>query len=205
MDTALKKVLIVEDDPVIADDISSLFQSQGFEVIDVAHNSVDATNVLTKKKSDIDMLDVLLGPGMFSTDKPKTKRRKYHLSYVFLTSYDDEDTFQTTGQLAPSYGHLTKPFQDRPLLTTIKVALANFQPNQRTLKLEKDEVEKTIGQDLTSKEFDILCGLIDGLTYKQLAEKHFVSGNTIKYHASNIYNKCNIKRRSELVARLFNN
>jgi len=196
-------VLVVEDDPIIAEDISSLLTSEGFKVTGIAHTGAEAINSLASNQADFVMLDIHLGPGMTGIDVAEIIHEKYHLPYIFLTSFDDDATFRAAEQFAP-YGYLVKPFQDRSLITTIKVALANYQLTQRDSDICKTQVEQTIKQSLTDQEYNILCGLINGLSYKQLADKFFISVNTIKYHAGNLYNKCDIKRRSELVPRLFN-
>jgi len=199
-------VLIVEDDPIIAEDILSLLNSKGFEVIGVAHTGLDAVNTLASSKPDFILLDIHLGSGMTGIDVAEIIHEKYHLPYIFLTSFDDEFTFHAAEQFSP-YGYLVKPFQDRSLITTIKVAIANFQLSQKNsnLDLDKAKVEQIINQNLTDQEFRIIIGLIHGLSYKQLADKHMITKNTVKYHVGNIYNKCDISRRSDLIPMLFNN
>ena len=59
--------------------------------------------------------------------------------------------------------------------------------------------ENTItNEKLTLREIDILKYLNDGLNNKQIAEKLFISTNTVKYHVRNIYNKINVSNRLEL-------
>ena len=66
------------------------------------------------------------------------------------------------------------------------------------LKIEM--INSKINTPLTQREFDILEGLYEGKTNRQLAESQFVSVNTVKTHIKNIYEKMNTHTRSETVA-----
>ena len=116
-----------------------------------------------------------------------------------MTSFYDDTTLSAAKQFSP-YGYLVKPFQDRTLLTTIKIALTNFEATLDKEDLSKERVESKIESPLTEQEFKVLVELVKGDSYKQIAEKINISANTVKYHASNIYRKCDIKSRAALIS-----
>ncbi len=194
-------ILIVEDDPIIAEDLYSLLTTHDYKVSDVVHNGPDALDALINKQPDFGILDIHLGGGMTGIDVAEVIHNKYHIPYIFLTSFDDEETLSAAQAHGP-YGYLVKPFQDRTLLTTIKIAQTNYLSTKKITEVSKKAMEDNIKQKLTSQEYNIITMLVEGLSYRQIGELCFISSNTVKYHAGNIYSKCGINGRAELAGRL---
>ena len=126
---------------------------------------------------------------------------KYQIPYIFLTSFDDDKTIEEAERHSP-YGYIVKPFQDRTLLATIKIAWSNYKKQQSTDLLSKADIERKLDISLTPQEYEILTKLINGESYKQIAEAQFLTTDSIKYHAGKIYKKLGISGRSELHSRL---
>lgn len=162
-------ILIVEDDPIIAEDLSSLLHLHNYNVVDIAHSATDAIDALLTKKPNFVILDIHLGSGQTGIDVAEIINSKYHIPFIFLTSFDDEATLDAAQEHSP-FGYLVKPFQDRTLLTTLKIALTNYEKSQ-TKELTLKIVEEQINQVVTTQEFNIIKDLIKGLSYKQIAEK----------------------------------
>jgi len=195
------KVLIVEDDPIIAEDLYSLLTMSGYKVVGVAHDGAKALDRLAQGGVDFAILDIHLGSGQSGIDIAEVIHEVYEIPYIFLTSFDDEHTLTAAQQNSP-FGYLVKPFHDRSLLTTIKIALTNYQSTSAKSSLSQAQIESKIHQNLTPQEYMIILQLIKGLSYKQIASSLHISPNTVKYHAGNIYNKCDVQSRSELPSRL---
>lgn len=194
------KILIVEDDPIISGHISQLLSVNGAKVVGKAHNGLRALDLLHNSNPQFVICDIHLGVGMTGLDVAEVIHHKYRLPYIFLTSFDDEKTLLQAQEYGP-YGYIVKPFHDRTLISTIKVALSNHQKKNSSSQLVKKNVEDKIASPLSDREFDILQSLLDGNSYQQIADAQHLSKDTIKYHASKLYNKCQIKNRSELAGR----
>lgn len=196
------KVMILEDDGIISEDISSLLISQGYSIIGIAHEGTEALDMLANRKPDIALLDINLGSGMTGIEVAKVIHEKHKIPFIFLTSYDDEATLEAAQEYSP-YGYIVKPFQDRTLLTTIKVALFNHQNIQEKKEIDQSALEAKTQTKFTNQEFSILKLLMEGLPYKAIGEELFISVNTVKHHIKNLYAKLNVKSRAELYNRLF--
>lgn len=195
------KILIIEDDPIIADYLSQLLRVKGFSVIGIAHNGERALDLIANLKPEMCICDIHLGTGKSGIDVAEIIDQKYHIPYIFLTSFDDDDTMEMAEKHGP-YGYIVKPFQDRTLLSTIKIAWANYLKQKSSKVLIKSDLEQKIMSNLTDQEYQILSALLIGKSYKQIAESQFLTTDSIKYHAGKLYRKCNIKNRSELAGRL---
>ena len=195
------KVLIIEDDPIIADYLSQLLSTEGFNVLGIAHTGERALDKISSLQPDLCICDIHLGTGMSGIDVAEVLTSKYQIPYIFLTSFDDDKTIEEAERYSP-YGYIVKPFQDRTLLATIKIAWSNYKKQQSTDLLSKADIERKLDISLTPQEYEILTKLINGESYKQIAEAQFLTTDSIKYHAGKIYKKCGISRRSELHCRL---
>lgn len=201
MELQKTKILIVEDDGIIAEDLNSLLIEKGYSIVGVAHNGSDALDMLVTRNPDFALLDINLGSGISGLEIAKFIHEKFKLPYIFLTSFDDEQTLQQAQSFGP-YGYIVKPYQERTLLTTIKTALANFKASQSSPTLVRENIDKISTKKITDQEFKIIECLINGFSYQKISESLFISVNTVKYHAKNIYLKLDINGRAELYNRV---
>ncbi len=191
------KILIVEDDPIIAKDISSLLKSEDFSIAGVAHDGLTAIDMLENRKPDLVMLDIYLGTGISGIDVAEVIQQNYQIPFIFLTSFSDKETLEAAKQHAP-YGYLVKPFQDRTLLTTIAMALSNFERQQNAAT---NNVSKYISH-LTTQEKKYIQILLTGKSNKEIAAMLSISVNTVKFHLKNIFIKMDVSSRAELMSKL---
>ncbi len=194
-------MLIIEDDPIIADYLSQLLSAEGFNVLGIAHTGERALDKISSLHPDLCICDIHLGTGMSGIDVAEVLSSKYQIPYIFLTSFDDDKTIEEAERHSP-YGYIVKPFQDRTLLATIKIAWSNYKKRQSAEVLSKADIEQKTDVILTPQEYEILTKLINGQSYKQIAEAQFLTTDSIKYHAGKIYKKFGISGRSELHSRL---
>ena len=191
------KILIIEDDPIIATDIKSLLRSEGFHVVGVAKNALRAYDLLKAANPNFAILDIYLGTGPGGIDVAEVIHDQYKIPYIFLTSFSDEETLTAAQEQGP-YGYLVKPFQEKTLITTISIAWSNYQRLQ-----QQNEINFTrFGVKLTEQEERICRLLCRGASYKQICEQLFISMNTLKFHVKNIYSKFDVAGRAELTALL---
>ena len=197
------KTLIVEDDPIICEHINQLLKIEEAVVLGYAHRGVRALDMIHNLQPDFVICDIHLEDHITGIEIAKILDAKYSIPYIFLTSYDDGKTVLEAQKHSP-YGYIVKPFQDRTLLTTIKIAVANFNRQSESSSLSKEKLEEAISTSLTDQEYSIFQKLYHGASYANIAEEQHLSKDSIKYHAGKIYAKCKIKGRSELAGRFAN-
>ncbi|MBO6879876.1 response regulator transcription factor [Winogradskyella sp.] len=195
------RVLIVEDDPIIAEDIRDMLTSVNYEAIGVAYSKEDAITAIDTDKPDLVLLDINLDGHYegFEVAEHINKTRK--LPFLYITSYSGKEIIERAKPTMPM-GYIVKPFNEKELYSTIEVALYNFSKFVIPATLTKDAINAKVPTPLTEKEFEILKGLFEGKTNQQLADSQFVSINTIKTHIKNIFEKMDTHTRSETVAKV---
>ncbi len=197
------RILIVEDEPVIAENISMYLDNNDFEVSGIAYDSGEANDQLKNNTPDAAILDVNLESEEDGIDIARRINQQYDLPFLFLTSYSDKETLQRAKQVNPS-GYIVKPFNEKTLLASLEIAISNHaaDPNRQLPVLRLEKINRHLLSPLSEREFDILQLMYEGITNNQIAERIFLSVNTVKTHLKNIYLKLDAPTRYAVIIRL---
>jgi DNA-binding response OmpR family regulator len=117
------KILIVEDEPAIAENISLYLDNNDFEVSAIAYDSDDAFVQLKTNTPDAIILDINLESEKDGIDIANHINQYYQLPFLFLTSYSDKNTLDRAKQVKPS-GYIVKPFNERTLLASLEIGIS---------------------------------------------------------------------------------
>lgn len=197
------RILVVEDEPLIADDIANQLRINDFEISAIAYDYEDAVYELKFNSPDAVVLDINLGIGKTGVDIAEVINEKYGLPFIFLTSYADKETLERAKRTEP-LGYVVKPFDERNLIATLEIALYNFSQKQKSTQpaLNLDKINTKILSPLTEREFAVLQQIYEGKSNQQMADSLFVSINTIKTQINSIYLKMEANSRSSLLVKL---
>jgi DNA-binding NarL/FixJ family response regulator len=197
------RILIVEDEPVIAENISMYLDNADFEVSGIAYDSMEANEQLQNNTPDAAILDVNLESEEDGIDIAGSINKNFQIPFLFLTSYSDKETLQRAKAVNPS-GYIVKPFNERTLLASLEIAISNHAANinRQMPALAMDKINRRLLSPLSDREFEVIQLIYDGITNNQVAEKLFVSVNTVKSHLKNIYLKLDANTRYGVIVRL---
>ena len=124
------KILIVEDNVIIADDMQSMLEEIGYEVVDNVIVYEQAIEVLKNNHVDLVLIDIILASDKTGIDLGKHIRQNYNIPFVFVTSNSDKATVENAKTVKPD-GYLVKPFEQQDLYTSIEIALSNFNYSKK--------------------------------------------------------------------------
>jgi DNA-binding NarL/FixJ family response regulator len=197
------KVLIVEDEPVIAENISIYLDNNDFEVSAIAYDSDEAFTQLKTNTPDAAVLDINLESEQDGIDIAAYINKEIQIPFLFLTSYSDKHTLDKAKQVKPS-GYIVKPFNEKTLLASLEIAISNFasEKNSSQPMLSMDKINRYLLSPLTEREFEVAQLAYNGITNSQIAEQTFISLNTIKTHLKSIYLKTEANTRYGLIVQL---
>ncbi|WP_405381870.1 LytR/AlgR family response regulator transcription factor [Maribacter sp. LLG6340-A2] len=119
------KILIVEDNVIIADDMQSMLEEIGYEIVDNVIVYEQAVEVLKTQQVDLVLIDIILASDKTGIDLGKHIRDNYDIPFIFVTSNSDRATVENAKTVKPN-GYLVKPFEQQDLYTSIEIALSNF-------------------------------------------------------------------------------
>lgn len=119
------KILVVEDEIIIADHICDSLEELGYEPLEPAISYTEAIETIDAEKPDIAILDVQLAGKKTGIDLAKAIKERYDFPFIFLTSNADTATVNLAKEVMPS-AYLIKPFTKDDLFSSIEIALHNF-------------------------------------------------------------------------------
>ncbi|MCT4628973.1 response regulator transcription factor [Winogradskyella sp.] len=192
------RVLIVEDDPIIGEDIRDILTNVDYTAIGVAYSKAEAIDYINNENPDLVLLDINLDGNYEGFDIAEHINQTRRIPFLYLTSYSGKEIIERAKPTMPM-GYIVKPFNEKELYSNIEVALYNFSKFVLPATFNIQLINSKINSSLTQREFDILEGLFEGKTNRQLAESNFISVNTVKTHIKNIYEKMNTNTRSETI------
>lgn len=118
----MKKVLIVEDAVIIAEDLAASVEELGYELVGIADNAPEAYEMIARNKPDVALLDINLGTEIDGLDIAKKLNEEYKLPFIFITAFSSKQTQEKIASLNPK-GYLVKPFENEELEAALSKAL----------------------------------------------------------------------------------
>lgn len=135
-----KRILLVEDETIIAIDTKACLEELGYEVVEVCDNGEDALFYAKKYSPDLVLLDIKLSGKLDGTQIAEEIQIKNLIPVVYLTSHADADTLNKAQKTKP-YGYILKPVDEKQLNSTIIIALSRFEEEHKVFK-DEDKVIK---------------------------------------------------------------
>jgi len=196
------KILIVEDEALIAKDIEFSLLRLEYMVVGIAYDSVTALDMIHNRKPDLVLLDIELNSEISGIDIAKILNSKYKIPFIYLTSYADPCTIDMVKKTFP-FGYILKPFSERELYSAIELANYRLINKSKSIFPSKSSINELCCDVLTSREYDVLIGLYEGKSNQKLADDYFISINTVKTHLKNIFSKMEVSNRHMALSKIF--
>ena len=200
------RVAIVDDDDDVRKGYRWMIErAPGFVVTGAYRSCSEARQHIEEAPPDVILMDIGL-PEKSGIDCVRFLKSSYpNIQFLMLTVYtDDENIFQSLR--AGAVGYLLKKTTPAKLLEAISDAHNGGAPMageiaRRVLMYFQDKKTSSVTDSLSSREIEVLETLIEGHSYKAIADKLFLSIHTIRFHLQNIYAKLHVNTRTEAVAK----
>lgn len=135
---SLLRIMIVEDEPVIADEIAAIIEDLGYTVACKVLHGKDVVFSYTMHDPDLVLMDINLGQGPDGIQLAGELKVIKNIPLIFLTSYSDKTTIDRAKQVNPD-GYIIKPFDEKDLQVAIEIAFHRFEQQQKIVAEEKPE------------------------------------------------------------------
>lgn len=118
------KILIVEDEPIIADDLVFILDEMGYTETVTVHTGEDAISTIKEENIDLVLLDINLASKVDGVHVAEYICENNSIPFVFLTSLSDDVTIGRVKKTRPA-AYMVKPFDEKTLRVNIELALSN--------------------------------------------------------------------------------
>ena len=119
-------ILIVEDELLIAKNLSHKLQKLGYQIADIVSSGADAIQRAGELKPDLILMDIVIKGDLDGIETAAIINQVFDIPIIYTTAYADDETLERAENTG-SYGYLIKPFKERELHATIKIALSKHQ------------------------------------------------------------------------------
>ncbi len=198
---------IIEDDRNVREALREYFNSLPTIQCDAAAESAELFQklVTTSEAPDVILMDIGL-PGMSGIDATRLFKKLYPATeIIMLTIYHDaEKIFDSLCAGATGYLLKTAPFSE--IRNAIEVACGGGAPMsaqiaRKVIEYFRPQEVPDVDNVLTMKEREVIFGLVDGLSYKMIADRMGISIETVRSHIKSIYVKLRVHSKAEVISK----
>lgn len=193
------RIVIVEDEPLIADDLAAILEKNGFQIVGIADEADEALELVTKQKPDLALLDINIEGNQDGIQLAAQLK----IPFIFITSFYDQRTLERVQAVHPA-GYIVKPFSERDLLINIELARSRhmntnkfiakrppeklfFRKDQEIIALMSDQILYVEAYDNYAWIFTEKAKYLISHTLKSIEEK-IVPLGFIRVHRSFLIN-----------------
>jgi len=214
------KVLLIDDNYEHLVGIRELLNLEGtFDVVGIATNVTVGLNLIKKYQPDIVLLDMNMPDRDGLQGIMEIQKLDVETKVLALSGYDDADLIFRAMKIGAK-GYVLKTMASAQLIYAIEevlngkiylpLALSSrffeyFQQSFREETAKQESGEENLLSYLTQREEEVLELLTQGVTYKGVAGKLFISETTVKTHVNNIFQKLQVNDRTQAVLYAINN
>lgn len=195
------KVVIVEDNIPLRDGLVEVVNTtDNFEVVSVYDNCEEAIERLKYDNAIIFLMDIDL-PGINGVEGTKQIKKIVPDSHIIMVTVYENSEIVFDALCAGATGYLTKNLNPDELVEALNEAISGGAPMSiKIAKMVVNSFQKKRSEiELSNRETEVLILLSEGNSYDMIAEKLFISKNTIKFHLKNIYIKLQVNSNIEAV------
>ncbi len=119
-------ILVVEDEPIIAEDIAAILSEEGYNIVGIANDAGEAMYLSRSHDIDLVLLDIVIKGDRDGVSTALAIKRDFNPAIIFLSSRMDEMTVARAACVPPN-GYILKPFRAQDLLVAVTTGLANHK------------------------------------------------------------------------------
>lgn len=203
-------VAIVEDNKTLCSSLENLFnRTEGMKCVASLGNLMNVVSELAKANPHIVLMDIGL-PNISGIEGVRTVKANFpEIQIMMFTVFEDDDSIFDAIKAGAS-GYLLKKSAPEEIIEAIKELYRGGAPMSPTIARKVVASFQTNNHsvqqyELTVREKEILYALVDGLSYKKIADKYCVSISTVRTHICNIYQKLHVNTKAQAVAKVLKN
>jgi CheY-like chemotaxis protein len=118
----MAKILIVEDEYIIAEGTQHMLERLGYEVTEIVSSGLEAIRSIKASMPDLILMDINIKGDMDGIETAKKIKEQWDIPVIYFTAYSDVEILERA-KITEPYGYMIKPVKEKELISTIKMAL----------------------------------------------------------------------------------
>lgn len=203
------RILIVDDEPLVAASLKTTAERAGHHVVGVAHGARAALDLVQQSPVDVAVIDIDLGEPLDGLDLAPVLQARCGASCVFLSGREVEASWPSRAVSLDAAGLYLKPCSPAQLEVAIALAMERrAQPALRRLGASSRWALPGVGPhvevlaDLSARQREVVLLVAEGLSVARVADRLGVSQHTVRNHLKAVFKKLGVHSQVELVARV---
>lgn len=189
----MERIMIVEDEFIVAQSMSFFLESKGYEVCAVADRYESAIRSFVSYKPDLILCDIRLRGEKNGIEVIQELRKNHAFRLIYVTAHGDEQLLKDALGTHPN-AFLLKPYTDQQLLVSVQMAFKTKESNHTNVSEHLKDF-----QTLSKGELRIVALMVEGKSSSEIADELFISKHTVDVHRKNILRKTNFKNTVQLI------
>jgi DNA-binding NarL/FixJ family response regulator len=204
---AATRILLVEDERLVALSLTRQLESLGYEVVGRAASGRAAIEKAGQLRPDVVLMDIRLAGEMDGIEAAAEILKQFELPVIYLTAFSNHDILERAKVTEP-LGYILKPYEDRELHVVIETALYRYRvTRERSCRdfaggleqsLERLEAQSRVAR-LTTREAEVMRLLVAGKSQKQISTELGIAFQTTAKHRAKVLEKLDVANDVELV------
>jgi two-component system response regulator DevR len=203
------KVLLVDDHHIVRAGLRTIISRAGIEVVGEAGTAAASIEEAARLEPDVVLMDVRLPDGSGVNACREIRAANPRIRVLFLSAFKDDNALLATA-FASASGYLLKEIGAEHLIQAIRAVASGLSVlgpgvvhtvmgHMRTIGAVSED---PAGEPLSNQQRRVLTLVADGKTNKEIAAAMGLSPKTVKNYLSTVFEKLQVRRRSEAVARI---
>jgi DNA-binding NarL/FixJ family response regulator len=208
------RIAIFDDNKNIRDSIGMLLSTvKEFEVVGSFSHVLDCVDDVRESRPDVILMDIEM-PGMTGIEAVRAVKKEFPQVQVLMQTVFEDDDRVFDSICAGASGYILKNFLNTRLIESIRELQFGGSPMSPSIarkvltKMQQipQHVQPEAAPDyrLTAREKEVLACIVNGLSYKMIADQLHISYETVRSHVKKIYEKLHVASLTEVVAKAIN-
>jgi len=197
-----KKILIVEDDVLLAKDISQTLSNSGYSITSIVSSGQEALKKAEENRPDLVFMDIILDGEINGIETARQINARFSIPVIYITAYSDKKIVEAA-KLTEPFGYMIKPINEKELTITAEIVLSKYEKKKKAEKSLSETKKKYYHLKENINEGIVIInknGFISDVNKKFLEMNSYTRNELIGHPISEFLEEKSLQKYKEQIA-----